>query len=157
MALDAAREGAQSLLEFRYLSRVERPHGLPAGTRQYPVRRGGRRQYQDVLYEAFGVVVELDGRAAHPAEFRLRDARRDNANVAAGQVTLRYTWADVTGRPCDVAAEVGVALMRRGWRGTHRRCCRHCALAPAWGSAGPMQGVAGTVLCPGAPGGTGRS
>jgi hypothetical protein len=128
MALDVAREGVHSLLEFRYLNRVERPHGLPAGTRQSPVRRGMRRQYQDVLYEAFGVVVELDGRAAHPEEFRLRDVRRDNANVAAGQVTLRYTWADVTQRPCAVTDEVSAALMRRGWRGPARRCGRHCTL-----------------------------
>jgi predicted NBD/HSP70 family sugar kinase len=126
--LDVVREGAHSLLEFRYLNRVERPHGLPVGTRQHQVRRGGRRQYQDVLYEAFGVVVELDGRAAHPEEFRPRDVRRDNANVAAGQVTLRYTWADVTQRPCVVAAEVRAALMRRGWRGAARRRGRHCTL-----------------------------
>ncbi len=127
-ALDIACEGVHSLLEFRYLNRVERPHGLPAGTRQHQVRRGGRRQYQDVLYEACCVVVELDGRAAHPEELRLRDVRRDNANVAAGQVTLRYTWADVTQRPCAVAAEVSAALMRRGWSGAPRRCGRHCGL-----------------------------
>jgi hypothetical protein len=130
MALDVAREGAHSLLEFRYLNRVERPHGLPAGTRQHRVRRAGRHQYQDVLYEASGVVVELDGRAAHPEQFRLRDVRRDNANVAVGQVTLRYTWADVTGHPCAVAAEVGAALIRRGWASAPRRCGRHCALPP---------------------------
>jgi hypothetical protein len=128
LALDAARDGALSLLEFRYLNRVERPHGLPAGARQHQVRRGGLRQYQDVLYEACGVVVELDGRAAHPEEFRLRDVRRDNANIAAGQVTLRYTWADVTQWPCAVAAEVSGALMRRGWSGAPRRCGRDCAL-----------------------------
>jgi hypothetical protein len=130
IALDVAREGVHSLLEFRYLNRVERPHGLPAGTRQHPVRRAGRRQYQDVLYEVFGVVVELDGRTAHPEQFRLRDVRRDNANVAVGQVTLRYTWADVTGHPCAVAAEVSAALIRRGWTGAPRRCGRHCALPP---------------------------
>jgi hypothetical protein len=128
MALDVARDGAHSLLEFRYMNRVERPHSLPVGTRQHPVRRGGRRQYQDVLYEAFGVVVELDGRAAHPDEFRLRDTRRDNANIAEGQVTLRYTWADVTERACSAAGEVAGALMRRGWPGAPRRCGRTCSL-----------------------------
>jgi hypothetical protein len=128
MALDVARLGVHSLLEFRYLNQVERPHGFPGSARQHQVRRGGRRQYQDVLYEAFGVVVELDGRAAHPEELRLRDVRRDNANVAAGQVTLRYTWADVTQRPCAVAAEVSTALRRRGWTGAARRCGRHCTL-----------------------------
>jgi len=128
MALDVAGQGAHSLLEFRYVNRVERPHGFPAATRQHQVQRGGRHQYQDVLYEAFSVVVELDGRAAHPEEFRLRDVRRDNANVAAGQVTLRYTWADVTQRPCAVAAEVAAALAQRGWTGAPRRCGPHCTL-----------------------------
>ena len=128
MALDVAREGVHSVLEFRYVNHVERPHGLPVGTRQHPVRRGGRRQYQDVLYEAFGVVVELDGRAAHPDEFPRRDTRRDNANIAAGQVTLRYTWADVTERTCSAAGEVAGALMRRGWLGAPRRCGRTCRL-----------------------------
>jgi very-short-patch-repair endonuclease len=74
------------------------------------------------------VVVELDGRAAHPEEFRLRDVRRDNANIAVGQVTLRYTWTDVTQRSCAVAAEVSAALSQRGWTGAPRRCGRHCAL-----------------------------
>ena len=128
IALDVARHGAHSLLEFRYLDRVERPHGFPAGSRQYQVQRGGRHQYQDVLYEVFGVVVELDGRAAHPEEFRLRDVRRDNANAAVGQVTLRYTWVDVTQRPCAVAAEVSAVLGQRGWTGTPRRCGPHCTI-----------------------------
>jgi hypothetical protein len=128
MALDVAREGAHSLLEFRYANRVERPHGFPAGVRQHQVQRGGRHQYQDVLYEAYGVVVELDGRAARPEEFRLRDVRRDNANIAVGQVTLRYTWADVTRRSCPVAAEVSAALSQRGWTGALRRCGSHCTL-----------------------------
>jgi very-short-patch-repair endonuclease len=128
MALDVAREGAHSLLEFRYVNRVERPHGFPAGIRQHQVQRGGRYQYQDVLYEAFGMVVELDGRAAHPEEYRLRDVRRDNANIAVGQVTLRYTWADVTQRSCAVAAEVSAALSQRGWTGAPRRCGPHCTL-----------------------------
>ncbi len=34
--LGLAAEGVHSLLEFRYLSRVERPHGLPAGSGSTP-------------------------------------------------------------------------------------------------------------------------
>ncbi len=66
--------------------------------------------------------------AAHPESLRWTDIRRDNANAAAGQVTLRYGWADVTQRPCHVAAEVGGALARRGWAGAPRRCGRTCKL-----------------------------
>ena len=81
-----------------------------------------------LTYQAYGVVVELDGRVAHPEELRWRDIRRDNATAAAGQQTLRYGWADVTERPCEVAGEVGALLLGRGWDGRLRRCGRPCQL-----------------------------
>ena len=127
-ALGLGATGVHSLLEFRYVARVERPHGLPSGSRQRPVQHAGTRQYQDVSYDSYGVAVELDGRAAHPAERRWGDIRRDNANAAQGQLTLRYGWADVTGRPCLVAAEVATVLGQRGWTATPRRCGPGCAL-----------------------------
>ena len=129
-ALGLGARGVHSLLEFRYVNRVERPHALPAATRQYRVIRAGQRQYQDVTYQAYGVVVELDGRVAHPAELRWRDIRRDNGSAAAGQVTLRYGWPDVTQRPCLVAAEVGAVLSGRGWDGRLRHCGSACPLPP---------------------------
>jgi hypothetical protein len=129
-ALGLGAQGVHSLLEFRYVNRVERPHGLPSAVRQYRVTRSGQRQYQDVTYQAYGVVVELDGRAAHPVEFRWRDIRRDNASATEGQVTLRYGWPDVTQRPCLVATEVGAVLSRRGWDGRLRRCGPACLLPP---------------------------
>ena len=127
-ALGFGADGVHSLLEFRYVSRVERPHGLPAGTRQHRVTRAGRHQYQDVTYQAYGVVVELDGQVAHPVEFRWRDIRRDNASAVDGQQTLRYGWADVTERPCQAAAEVGAVLAGHGWGGRLRRCGAACLL-----------------------------
>jgi hypothetical protein len=130
--------GAQSLLEFRYLHRVERPHGLPPGRRQYPVRRNERSQYQDVTYEDFDVVVELDGREAHPQWKRWNDIRRDNASASMGQVTLRYNWDDVTRRPCQTAQEVAATLHKRGWTGTTRRCGSGCAAG-----CGRVAGLAG--------------
>ena len=68
-----------------------------------------------MTYQAYGVVVELDGQVAHPVEFRWRDIRRDNASAVDGQQTLRYGWADVTERPCQAAAEVGAVLAGHGW------------------------------------------
>jgi hypothetical protein len=127
--LGLAAEGVHSLLEYRYVHRVERPHGLPTGRRQRLVVRALQRQYQDVTYQEYGLVVELDGQAAHPAEARWRDARRDNAATAVGRGTLRYGWADVTERPCFVAGQVGGALAARGWTGVLRRCGRSCGLA----------------------------
>ncbi len=128
MAVGLGEEGVHSLLEFRYVNDVERAHGLPTGRRQRAVMRGGRRQYQDVEYEAFHVVVELDGRAAHPEGTRWADVRRDNANAAVGQITLRYGWPDVTERRCLTAHEVGSTLHKRGWEGALRRCGLACQL-----------------------------
>ena len=128
-ALGLGADGVHSLLEFRYVNRrVERPHGLPVATRQFRVTRVGQHQYQDVTYQPYGVVVELDGRVAHPVELRWRDIRRDNASNVEGQQTLRYGWADVTEQPCRVAAQVGGVLLRRGWDGRLRRCGPACLL-----------------------------
>jgi hypothetical protein len=112
--LAADMAGTHSVLEVRYLREVERPHGLPRGTRQAMAQRGARTVYRDVLYEEHGVAVELDGRLAHPGDARWLDIRRDNAAAAGGIVTLRYGWTDITQRPCLVAAEVAQALRRRG-------------------------------------------
>jgi len=127
-ALGAAKDGAHSLLEFRYVTRVERPHGLPPGHRQHRVRRSGQNQYQDVSHDEYALVVELDGRPAHPEWFRWADIRRDNASGATGQVTLRYGWDDVTGHPCRTALEVAAALREHGWSGVLRRCGATCPI-----------------------------
>ena len=49
-ALSDVADGAFSLLEYRYVHGVERPHGLPAARRQAPVTLGGSRRYLDNLY-----------------------------------------------------------------------------------------------------------
>jgi hypothetical protein len=118
--------GVHSALESRYARDVERPHGLPRAQRQALSRASRRSRYLDNLYRDFGVAVELDGRAAHPAEARWRDIHRDNASAAAGIVTLRYNWADVAVRPCQVAAEIGRVLRARGWPGQLRSCRPGC-------------------------------
>jgi hypothetical protein len=123
--------GIHSILEWRYVRGVERPHGLPHATRQAVSRAGGRTRYLDNHYRQFGVAVELDGQAAHPVEARWRDIYRDNASAGAGIVTLRYGWADVTGHPCRVAAEVASVLRMHGWKGHPRPCGPHCAAASA--------------------------
>jgi very-short-patch-repair endonuclease len=128
LALDDITAGAHTILEHRYLHDVERPHGLPRAERQVRVVRGGRSQYRDALYRKYLVVVETDGRVAHPAEGRWRDVHRDNAAAAVGITTLRYSWSDVTTRPCAVAAEVGAALAQRGWPGPLRPCGPGCTL-----------------------------
>jgi very-short-patch-repair endonuclease len=125
-ALGEATAGLHSKLEARYVRHVEKPHGLPRAVRQAASKAGLRSRYLDDLYRDFGVCVELDGRAAHPAEARWRDIQRDNASAALGIVTLRYGWADITAEPCRVAAEIGQVLRQRGWEGRIRACGPAC-------------------------------
>ena len=85
-ALGYIDDGVHSGLEFRYVRDVERAHGLPPARRQARAAGRSRSQYFDNLYEAFSVVVELDGRAAHLVEDRWRDIRRNrHAAVQLGR------------------------------------------------------------------------
>jgi hypothetical protein len=111
--------GVHSVLEYRFIRNVERPHGLVGAKRQVKVRRDGRNEYRDQLYEAYGTAVELDGRAAHPEDTRWSDIRRDNAAAAMGVMTLRYGWRDVTTAPCQVAAQIAEVLAVGGYTRAH--------------------------------------
>ena len=116
-ALDDAGEGMLSWLERRYVRGVERPHGLPAARRQARVRHGTGNRYLDNLYEAYRLCVELDGAAAHPAEKRWHDNRRDRANLAVSQtVTIRVGFLDLVDQAhaCTTAAEIAKVLSDRG-------------------------------------------
>ena len=55
LALADAGDGVLSLLESRYVYRVERPHGLPAARRQARIRQRTGNTYLDNLYEEYGV------------------------------------------------------------------------------------------------------
>jgi len=127
-ALGDVAGGVESVLEYRYVRRVERPHGLPRARRQRIAVIGGRRRRTDNDYEPFGVVVELDGRLGHEGEGALRDRTRDNDSAISGRVTLRFGWADVDAQACEVAEDVAVVLWARGWRGKLKRCGVGCRL-----------------------------
>jgi len=127
-ALAAIAEGVHSNLEYRYVRGVERAHRLPIACRQAMLILGGRRCYLDNLYRDFGVAIELDGRAAHRIQDRWRDVHRDNALTSMGIITLRYNWADVTERTCQVAAEISTVLGGRGWKGNPRPCRPGCGI-----------------------------
>jgi hypothetical protein len=122
--LSDLRTGACSVLERGYLHRVERPHGLPRARRQRPSLASGERTDQDVRYEEYGVIVELDGRAIHDRpESWDADAARDLAELAtAAAVTARVTYGLVFGRQCATAGWIGQILQRQGWRGEPVRC-----------------------------------
>jgi very-short-patch-repair endonuclease len=126
VALEEISEGVMSNLERGYLRMVERPHRLPKPHRQAKRRQGQHSSYLDNLYEEFGLAVELDGLGAHPAESRWRDIHRDDYFAGSGIITLRYSWADIVRRPCQVACEIARVLRLRGWTGTVRSCGPGC-------------------------------
>ena len=120
--LEDVGEGAESVLEHRYLHRVERAHQLPQGVRQ--VHAQGRRgsNYRDVRYREYRLLVELDGEVGHVGMDRFRDFRRDNEALLNGEMTLRYGRQDVFGEACAVARQVAEMLVRGGWQGRFRPC-----------------------------------
>jgi very-short-patch-repair endonuclease len=124
LALGDAEDGALSVLEYRYVRRVERPHGLPIARRQARIRQRFGNRYLDNLYEPYGVCVELDGTAAHPEDEQWRDKRRDNANLSGGIVTYRFGFPELGERRCESAAYVAEALRRQGWTGATNPCSR---------------------------------
>jgi very-short-patch-repair endonuclease len=78
------------------------------------------------VYEKYGVVVELDGRLAHPQENGWKDKARDNAAAAAGRQSLRYGWTQVKWEACATAAEVARVLRLHGWDGRPKPCSPGC-------------------------------
>lgn len=124
--------GSHFPLEYRYDHDVERAHGLPAAVRQAKFAMpDGTRGFRDRYYEKYGLVVELDGAGYHPAEQRERDQARDNEAAATTGATLRYGWANVATAPCDTAAQVYIALRKRGYTGAFRACSPGCRAVPA--------------------------
>jgi hypothetical protein len=130
-ALEDAADGVHSPLERNYVHGVERAHRLPKAHRQAKRRLGSGNRYLDNLYEDWGVCVELDGIAAHPAENRWQDTHRDNANLVQGTETLRYGWPDTTEHRCRTALQIAAVLRRHGWTGNLRPCSPTCPAAKA--------------------------
>jgi hypothetical protein len=125
--ITAAVTGDHSVLEFRYTRDVERAHGLPEPDRQVPFTGpGGRRGRRDRVYTSYGVVVELDGRVAHPTENVWKDKDRDNAAAEGGKESLRYGWHHVGEQSCKTAIQVANVLRSRGWDGQPQPCSIYC-------------------------------
>ena len=128
LVLDDLESGACSVLEQGYLTRVERPHGLPAPRRQAPRRGESGIEYRDGVYDDLGVVIELDGQLGH-AGWRAagRDADRDLDARADGDDSVRIRWAQVFDRPCLTARRLARLFERHGWAGSLRPCGHGCA------------------------------
>jgi very-short-patch-repair endonuclease len=121
--LEDITAGTHSVLEHRYLTAVERAHGLPRGERQ--ARVGELTARHDVVYTEATVVVELDGRLYHSVSAdRFADLERDTASLLAGHVPVRLGWPQVVDDPCGTARRLAALLSARGWAGELRRCPR---------------------------------
>jgi hypothetical protein len=118
--------GTCSVLEHGYLTRVERPHGLPRGSRQLAAQMAGRSMWRDVLYEEWGFLVELDGRLGHTAQQdRDRDLERDlDAVVHEHRPTVRLGYRQVFATGCRTSLKLARVLNRLGWPGAHRPCAK---------------------------------
>ncbi|GEE01210.1 hypothetical protein nbrc107696_16560 [Gordonia spumicola] len=122
--------GVCSTLEHRFLTHVERAHGLPSPRRQVPTAVG-RSGFRDHEYLEFGLIVELDGRLGHDDPLsRDADMERDlDAAVGEDKRTVRVGFGQAFDRPCVTAAKIARLLQRLGWRGRPHPCRRSdCAL-----------------------------
>jgi hypothetical protein len=128
--LEDVATGAYSFLEVHYLRDVERPHGLPTGTRQRRVVAGRRPYFRDVEYLGYRVVAELDGRLGHE-DFvsRANDMDRDTDTAHADARTARIGYLQVMSRRCVTARRVAGLLRLGGWTGKPRRCGPGCSVS----------------------------
>jgi len=132
--LDDVGSGTCSVLEHAYLVRVERPHGLPIAMRQVREVTPSGVVYRDGLL--LDLPIELDGRLVHnTVEQRDRDFERDLDAAVSGRGTVRLSWGQVVGRPCQTAAKLAVLVVQRGGPPAHA-CGPGCAVrSAAWGGA----------------------
>lgn len=88
--------------------------GLRAPELQFEVRDGQGHflARADLAWPDRKVIVEFDGDLHRQRDVFVKDTRRQNRLVAAGWTVLRFTSADVLGRPDEVVAEIRRAVGR---------------------------------------------
>jgi hypothetical protein len=120
---------ARAVLEHGYITRIERPHGLPQGLRQFSERHEGRALYRDVDYAAYRRIVELDGTLFHgSARQRDLDLDRDLDAACVDRPTVRLGWGQVFDRPCRTTTRVARFLQGGGWSGVPKPCGPACLI-----------------------------
>ena len=88
--------------------------GLPRPTLQHRVLddRGRQIGFGDMAWPDRKVLVEFDGEVHRDRRVFVADLRRQNRLVLEGWIVLRFSSADVLGRPHEVVAAVRRALAR---------------------------------------------
>jgi very-short-patch-repair endonuclease len=84
--------------------------GVPRPELQYVIGTSSGEFRADFAWPARRVLVEFDGDLHRDRAVFVRDLRRQNALIAAGWTVLRFSSADVLGRPDEVVGEVVRAL-----------------------------------------------
>jgi very-short-patch-repair endonuclease len=86
--------------------------GVPKPELQHVIRTAAGEFRADLAWPELKVLVEFDGDVHRERGVFVRDLRRQNALVAAGWTVLRFSSADVLGRPDEVVSQVLRALGR---------------------------------------------
>lgn len=108
--LDTFGDGAAAESERR-LHDLLRSRGISGWVPNYSVRISGRRLVLDVAFPTARLAIEVDGYAYHSAADRFQaDRTKQNLLMAAGWRVLRFTWADLEGRPAYVIAQITALL-----------------------------------------------
>lgn len=88
-------------------------HGLPRPRFNADIAVAGRFYCADCLWSKEGLILELDGRAAHGTRKAFEDDReRDRLLVVAGWRVMHVTWRQLRKEPHVIAADVRRALSR---------------------------------------------
>lgn len=108
-------DGVQSLNELD-VARALRRHGLPEPSRQVLVRLPSGRAYLDLVWEQWGVHLEIDGAQHDAAEHRLGDVLRDLDVAVGGVTTVRLPVLAWRLDQVAVLERLERLLRSRGWR-----------------------------------------
>ena len=86
--------------------------GVPAPDLQHAIGTPVAVFHADLAWPDRKVLVEFDGDVHRDRRVFVEDLRRQNALVAAGWTVLRFSSADVLGRPDEVVTAILRALRR---------------------------------------------
>jgi very-short-patch-repair endonuclease len=106
--------GVRSLGELE-VARECRRRGLPEPTRQVVRRTANGTYYLDLIWERWGVVVEVDGIHHSWAQQVIGDALRQNAITLGNARVLRLPLLGLRVEPDSFFAQIETALVAAGW------------------------------------------
>lgn len=107
-------EGVESIGEREFAAGCRR-RNFPPPTRQFLRRLPSGRCYYDVVWEPYGVEVEIDGLQHLDAAAAVGDALKQNAASLQGSVVLRIPFFAFRTDPDPFLDQIEAALRAGGW------------------------------------------